>query len=322
MKKILVFLFAVLVLVACNHMGESSNQIKVDNTSLETEGIEKVKKKERKEPIVLEAYMPTNDLDIYGYVMVLIKIKNNSDEAIKIHQSDFILYDNESDTEFEILVDFGNYEATPKELTLAPNEENYTLGYYNISIERPDIFGAIDIEEFEMKYNGDTAVQDDIIALKVDFHDEYAGIINEITNSQEVETEITDENINLGSQQDLVISVYGPLDDREAYVRVQNTSSNEVIYYDSTKLYVYDDVNRYGIDPKVYDSAINEPMLLQPGQIVDYREFFLFENDYQSSVEIGGNIKTGKYVPKEDASAISVNYYHEGQLPQDFSDYD
>src|SRR5690606_2180921 len=108
MKRLFVLLFMIVMLVACNNNDEAI----VGNTEEAGEETEAVKQEVQKEkeaaPITLEAFMPSNEVDIYGYVSVLAKVTNPNDVDITVHEKDFILFDNETNSEFDITVEFGN----------------------------------------------------------------------------------------------------------------------------------------------------------------------------------------------------------------------
>lgn len=162
MKKLLGFLFVISVLAACNHAEESADEKVVEGAQQE------VKQETQVESIAYEAYLQTNELDIYGYLTVAIIVKNNSNEEIQVKQEDFTLYDTQDpNAEFSL-----GETAFPTEITLAPQEENVIFGYYNVSFAKPDIF-AINIEEVRLKYLGNQEVTEETVALQLNFPSQY-----------------------------------------------------------------------------------------------------------------------------------------------------
>lgn len=303
MKKLLGFLFVISVLAACNHAEESADEKVVEGAQQE------VKQETQVESIAYEAYLQTNELDIYGYLTVAIIVKNNSNEEIQVKQEDFTLYDTQDpNAEFSL-----GETAFPTEITLAPQEENVIFGYYNVSFAKPDIF-AINIEEVRLKYLGNQEVTEETVALQLNFPSQYEEQIMAMMYPE------YEEIVGPESQPGLVISLYGPIDKEDGYIRVENTSSTE-IYFDSNKIYLYDDVARYGTDPTMFDSEFDETMYVKPGEIIDYHERFIFDNYLlQDRSEIAENIKGVLYAP-ENGSEVYGFFNPEAERPEDFGEY-
>ncbi|PKC51489.1 hypothetical protein RhiirA1_483633, partial [Rhizophagus irregularis] len=213
---------------------------------------------------------------------------------------DFTLYDTQDpNAEFSL-----GETAFPTEITLAPQEENVIFGYYNVSFAKPDIF-AINIEEVRLKYLGNQEVTEETVALQLNFPSQYEEQKKAMMYPE------YEEIVGPESQFGLVISLYGPIDKEDGYIRVENTSSTE-IYFDSNKIYLYDDVARYGTDQTMFDSEFDETM---------YVKRFIFDNYLlQDRSEIAENIKGVLYAP-ENGSEVYGFFNPEAERPEDFGEY-
>ncbi|HLT55641.1 MAG TPA: hypothetical protein VK057_05985 [Bacillota bacterium] len=316
MKKASFFLFLILLLAACGDQEEGIAEEPAEESSpspaLEAEV------EEHAEDVTIDAYLASEELAADGYVSVLIVGKNHGDEEIAIDPGDFTLLNVEDSAEIGATTYHSGREVpiVAEELILAPGEEGYTFGYFDVASVKP-LISAIHTDEYVLNYWGDIELENSRITLSLDRPAEYEEQIAALINENEIAK--SDENPILKG---LSITVYGPLDDEDAYVRVENTS-DEVIYYDADQLYVFDNVATYGVDPKVTDSAFDPTMHLEPGQIVDYREFFILENDLdQDNSEIAENIHGVVYYAPDNGPIINGTLSHEDNLPHDFLEYE
>ncbi|WP_079710234.1 membrane lipoprotein lipid attachment site-containing protein [Paraliobacillus ryukyuensis] len=321
MKKIVLFLVIMVVLAACS---EKESAVTTTESGQDTETSQQTFTPEEtgsNEGVQVEAFLPTNELNDYGETTILVLVKNATEETITINQSDFSLFDKENNVNIGIAL---GETVTPEELTLDAGDEDYTFTYYNIAMARESTdVTTIDKDQFELTYIGDLEIKQESIPLQANSPSKYEKQIAAAIDSRdgnEGPTPTLEEEAMI--EPGLKISLYGPLDDEDVDVRVENTS-NETLYYDSTQLRVFDDTYSYGIDASVTDSAFDPQMTLSPGEIVDYREIFILENpEEDDESEIAANIKGVVYAPVNEPAVYGTYNNQENSRPDDFYEYE
>ncbi|MGI2327643.1 hypothetical protein [Planococcus sp. YIM B11945] len=268
--------------------------------------------------MAFEVHVPTDALNDYGYLDAFITLENSGDRVAVVNEGDFALYKKASDAKFDIAIDFVGADGKPFDVALEPYELAYVFGSFDMSGKKP-AGAAINLEEYEMRYLGDAKVKEDSVAVQLDLENKFPDLVG--SSSSVILSASTVDAIPLNADGGLFFTVYGPLDDKTAYVRVENATDKK-LSFDPANLYVYDSTKHYGIDPNAANRAVEGTITLKPGEIVDYSEVFLLENaSYENMAEIDQNLFGAMYSP-EDAGAVYGIYYADEALPEDFGDYE
>ncbi|MEN1966658.1 hypothetical protein WMZ97_01160 [Lentibacillus sp. N15] len=314
MKKILVLSSIILLcfmLVACEG---------------EAKGAKKSNDSDEKKNVELAGYFTTNEVDVNGNIPILFVAKNDSNKAIKVTEDDFSLENKKEDQYYGV----GMGERA-RILTVKAHEEAAIIFSYPVTSD--ETLETAYAKDFNIEYAGDLenvtyplTLSDEVPAkykeMAVEWNEEPEA--DEDESDWEDDGDDNDTEIVNGFEVQKRFKIAGyAMEERgrsrvQVNIRVENLTDEE-LRFDASLLKMYDIYQEYDLAP-VNDSAFNPLMPIPPHGKVDYIEYYLLANDYDTDTEdVMAGILGFHYVDDQIMEKADVYGGYQKELPGDFS---
>lgn len=313
---LLAALLLVVMLIGCTTNSESQTEQNVAEEPQE----QAKKSPEDTYPLVVNSVYLASEEIIDHNVILLIEVTNVSDEPIVVGKTDYSLRHKEDET-----IEFERVQWGGAEITLAPHETNILFNFQAV----PEHFHAEDFDpaNFQVTYTGmhyddhpampiQTDIPEkyrtDVETLLAEYQHYLAGL--EAENDAEYTSEEVSDPIRITAYQ---------VDARKetAYIRVENLT-DEDFYFAPRYVKLFDRDFYYEVDMSVHDSAIDKSGLTIPANgKLEYREFFVLSNDFDTEKEIIVENLMGVVYETEWPMVTEYTIYgtYEPELPADFT---